>query len=1038
MRKTQHFMGLTLLAAAVLISCSREALPETVTPADTPEVTPVETEKPTIHTIHIKADGDDTRTQIVGTSSLWSEGDRLFVYQGYAYGKDGWFQEAKASRPGEMINGGAQMSFEVDFDYVDPDDVEPCWTENDEPFNFLYQAVYPAENTMFFEEEGANFLVVNLPDRQYPTPTSFDPKSDILTSRPTFLMQQPDELNLSFKRQTALVQMTLKGLPEGAPVEMVAFFPYSNATESSPFREVFVLDPSSGNELGWFTDGKGGVYLYTPEWTVPAAEGGNPTALMTSFMCNPFSLGEGDMFEVVAISKAQVTDEDTGEQHETLLAYVKDVALGEGRELVFTAGDLTSFGVNMSGIEPMAIPVFELMFDEYTQEDFPHITDEKDPYIEIPYVVDDDSGSVWISFNANHPWTVSFSEPWLYTRSGEGNPGYGEFRIFADSNDTGSSREATMTISSQFYGDVKVRVVQEAMVLPDFELVFDAETREIYPELAEGRLDLPFLVGGGGGGGPKKAKVGPGDYINLSFEISHPWTVRFSESWLSADPSSGNASYRDEDGDVYYRWFNLYATPNYTGTSREATMTIASRYFGEVNIRVVQEAMVLPNSISFDAPSTVTAYSCFDVDAFLGYPDGVDRGYRLCLDPVEGQSNIQSIVNGYLAVNPGTVTFRAYLSHDDYPFLDEDFTLESEVVVTITEGSAPTDWYFATNRPYGAYLTHITGNQHSSVALSTLRTAVVKDLAFSADRTKIYAVGSVVLTIDVDEEREEPRLWTYDCATGTVHVTELDYPSGRGKKVAVDENTGDVYVLVDASSEDISNRYCLLKNNENIWETSMYYVISDLTVENGNFYLCGNTEFRNFANGTDPIVWKNDSMMLLQEYEPSSNRIQPYFEPKAICVLNGMPYTVGLMPVLNNEWYYFEYSIMWKNKNYMYIPTLRIDIDGLRQIPHDMVLLTGEGFHPEFPPILVVGEQRRSSTENITPGLYLDRPFNSSNLLPLNYSGSASIQSIRLFNGIPALLGMNDGRTAYWSAPWNTPTTLSLNEGETVVGFLVK
>ena len=1038
MKKTLHFMGLTLLAAAALLSCSRETLPETDTPTETPEVTPVETEKPTTHTIHIKADGDDTRTQIVGTAARWTPGDKLFVYQGYWYGKE-WCQEAKVSQPGEMLSGGAQMSFEVNFDYVDPDYVNSGWTEDDEPFNFLYHAVYPAENAALYEEGGACFLLVDLPSKQYPELPSFDPKSDILTARPAYLLQQPDDLSLSFKRQTALGQMTVKGLPEGIPVEMVAFLP-RKADGSCPFKDLFALLLPSGDELGWSTDGAAGVYLYTPGRTVPAADGDNPTAFMTPFMCNPFSLTAGDAFQVAALSTVQVTDETTGEQVEMLSIYSKDVVLGEGLELVFTAGDATIFAVNMSGIEPMAIPVFELMFDEDTQANFPHITDETDPYMEIPYVLEYDGENVGVSFMANHPWTVSFSEPWLYVIESEGDAGYGAFRVYADTNDTGSPREATMTIASMIYGEVTVRVVQEAMVVPDFELKFAERTFDEFPELEDGRLELPFRVGGGSVE-PKKTRADVGDFIDLYFETNHPWTVRFSESWLSASPSSGNPSYTDNYGNVQYGYFNIYATPNGTGASREATMTIASQYFGEVTIRVVQDKMVLPNSITINAPQTVTPYSFFDVEAVLGYPDGVDRGLEANIAVVEGSGNLRWISGGYLPVNPGTVTFRAYLSHDVCSYLDEDFYLESEAaVVTITEGPAPTDWYFANNRPYGAYLTHFAGGQRSSAALSTLRTSTANDLAFSADRSKIYVVGSVVLTIDVDEEREEPRLWTYDCATGTVDVTKLDYPSGRGKKVAVDETNGDVYVLVDASSEDVSNRYCLLKNNEQIWETSMLYVISDLAVENGKYYLCGNTEFRNFANGTDPIVWKNGSMMFLQEYVPSNDRIQPYFEPKSICVLNGVPYTVGLMPVSNNEWRYFEYPIMWENNEYMYSPDLRTDIEGLRQIPRDMVLLKGAGFDPDYPPILVVGEQQRSSTENSTPGLYLNRPFYNDNSyrLPLTYSGSASIQNIRLCNGIPALLGTNSGRPAYWSAPWSTPTSLSLGEEETFVGFLVK
>ncbi|MBQ6177475.1 MAG: BACON domain-containing protein [Bacteroidales bacterium] len=81
-------------------------------------------------------------------------------------------------------------------------------------------------------------------------------------------------------------------------------------------------------------------------------------------------------------------------------------------------------------------------------------------------------GEVRISFDVNHPWTVSFSEPWLSAFDVHSRSDYGEFKISAETNLTGAPREATMTIASQIYGEVTVRVIQESMVLPDFELTF--------------------------------------------------------------------------------------------------------------------------------------------------------------------------------------------------------------------------------------------------------------------------------------------------------------------------------------------------------------------------------------------------------------------------------------------------------------------------------------------------------------------------------------------------------------------------------------
>ena len=622
---------------------------------------------------------------------------------------------------------------------------------------------------------------------------------------------------------------------------------------------------------------------------------------------------------------------------------------------------------------------------------------------------------LWISFEVNHPWTVSFSESWLSAFDLYSGSSYGAFQISAEMNLTGSPREATMTIASQIYGEVTVRVVQEAMVLPDFELLFSEETLEMFPELAEGRLELPFMVGGGD---PKKTKAAAGDYINLFFEITHPWTVSFSDDWVFDDPSSVSQSNRYEDDDVDYSRFNLYATPNYTDAPREATMTIASIVSGEINIRVVQEPLVLPTSISINAPSSVAPYSAIQVEAVLDTDNPNDYRYV----NVWFEDNDVKYLDGDVpvALSPGTIT-----CHASYEFYDLDYSIEATPVeITVTDVASPSDLYYLTNRESGAYLVH----NSSSIALSNLETSVATDLAFSSDRSKVYVVGSVVVTGDNQVETEEPRLWTYDCSTGVVQKMNLNMDSGKGLKVAVDGD--DVYVLVKGSGG-----HAVLKNNTTIWSTTVDYVISDLAVENGQFYLCGNTPFKNFANGTDPFIWKNGTQRSLEKYVPSSNRIQVYFLPKVIAVRNGVPYTVGKMPENNNERYYYECSIMWENSTRIYNTTLNPSIEGLCLEATDMEFFD---FGADEPAMFFTGKKYVSpeASSPYTPGLYFYRPFNDYYQLSIPYSGSARLDAVQICNGIPVLLGLNNGSPAYWEAPWKDP--ISLNESGTVVDFLVK
>lgn len=495
MRQTIKSIGLTLLAAAAFVSCAHEALPE----IETPEEKTIE--KPTTHTIRINAGGQDTRTQIVGTSSLWTDGDRLLVFEGHA--EEGyWYRDTRISEPGITQDDGKTMDFQVDFDYIDPDWLSESHTDDGKVYMFKYQAIYPAENAGYEEYDGEHFLYVDMPSMQYPTATSFDPKADVLTSRPAFLMEQPDELSLAFKRQTALGQMTLKGLPEGAQVCLVSFLPLKAADDGDGYNTAllreYVIELASGEEGGWYWPNQDGIVMNLSSRTVTAAEGNNPTAVMASFMCNPLGLAAGDMFRVAVVTKETVTNNTTGEQSVQMLVYPKDVVLGENRELVFTAGDITAFSVNLTGIAPSPYPEFELTFDDYTEGKFPHINDDEDPYIEIPYKVggsgDDgpikaprktsnlDPGDyVWICFDATHPWTVRFSESWLWAdETYMDSDGYGEFRICAETNETGASREATMTIASQFYGEVTIRVVQDALVLPTALTISAPETVSLY------------------------------------------------------------------------------------------------------------------------------------------------------------------------------------------------------------------------------------------------------------------------------------------------------------------------------------------------------------------------------------------------------------------------------------------------------------------------------------------------------------------------------------------------------------------------------
>lgn len=1054
MRHTLKTIGLAFLASAAIISCSHEVIPEIETPEEKPIEIP--TEIPTIHTIQIKADGQDTRTQIVGTSSLWTEGDRLTVYQGYAPGKGEWSGNMKLSEEGTMKDGGRKMDFQVAFDYVDPEEAESNWTVNDEEYKFLYRAVYPAENAEFYDFGDDGYLVVTLPDIQHPTKTSFDPKADILTSRPAFLMNQPDELSVAFKRQTALGQMTLKGLPEGAELCAVAFYP------SKPLAREFGANVISEEGDMWGAEESGmSIVMQMPGWEIPAAGASGTTEILTSFMTSPFSLGEGDSFVVEIITKEMVEDQNSGEQLEKLFGYAKQVVFeeGSGRELVFTAGDPTIFAVNMTGIEPMGVlPGFELTFDEYTEADFPHINDENDPYIEIPYMVAGEvdsggdnpkkvktrassiaaGGEVRISFNVNHPWTVSFSEPWLSAYVFYSSSDYGEFIISAETNLTGAPREATMTIASQIYGEVTVRVVQEAMVLPDFELTFSDWTLEQFPELAEGRLDLPYMVSGGGGGGPKKTRAEAGDYIELVFEISHPWTVSFSESWLTANPMSGGPSYVDDDGDVQYRWFNLYATPNDTGTPREATMTIASQAYGEVTVRVVQETFVYPRSASVIPPASATPFSPFQLEISLDTdnPDDYEfMGYNF----ISGDgAQARWTEDGIVCFSPGTLAAYAYYYNPRTDFYKEYDPVE----ITIAEPAAPNQWYFLIRRDNKPYLIHRVGSTDTSVELSNNESAQANEMAFSADGSTVYVVGAV----PGDNDALIPCLWTYDGSVAS-RTDYSDYPNMRATDLAIDDS--DVYILVTDLNPAGSFDFLALKNGVEDGRYTLNpsyqpsFTISDITAEDGRYYLCG-TRMDNYT----PYYWRNLTISTTQYSWPlvehnlgNSNLSKPMHYPESIAVKDGEPYVVGSVRYSYGDFMIFRRALYWegdqKKPTHLGPYYSGSNTSGTYYMLHSIVknndhfVLVGE-----------VYQDHNSYKDNWSPLLFYDE-LETYASIPLEYSSAmAGLNDVCLYNSVPALSGVlvdgtNTPHPAFWEAPWKQPFQWP-NDNDTIVDFLVK
>lgn len=465
-------------------------------------------------------------------------------------------------------------------------------------------------------------------------------------------------------------------------------------------------------------------------------------------------------------------------------------------------------------------------------------------------------------------------------------------------------------------------------------------------------------------------------------------------------------------------------------------MTISSTIFGEKTIRVVQDAITLPTGITLSAPSTVAPYSPFEVEAELIYPDGQTGSFMPDVYS-SGDVVIKGLDEGYMAVTSGTAVFRAEFSFGGY-------YLEAEPVeITVTEGTAPTDWYFLVNRESDPYLVHRTVSGDTWIPLPlpgepSVVHAVANDLAFSQDGTRVFVAGAAPDVVG----NLEPCLWTY-YGTGT-DVAVWDMPDnenvayGEARKIVVEGD--DVYILAKAGNAYGYLNY-VSKNNVIIWSEEYLNqpdTIYDMVVENGTFYLSGSTYFYSWAVGNTAFLRTNGSYKSLAKFNDPDLYQQCYY-PKSVTAKDGVAYVAGYVEARDRYSHNHAVISMWEGGNAYFRYRNRGDWWWTRV--NDMAFFSGN--HRVY-----VGESYYNSSTNRqqVPVFYYDLLSlstnaywdpNYSNCLPLTYSGEVYLEEVKVCNNIPVLRGTVDGTTAFWEAPWKEPV-LWENTTDTVIGFAVK
>lgn len=287
----KYFM-LVAVAAMSLVSCEQASDEISI-----PEIQEV--------VMTINAGVDETRTYIDETDKIvkWSEGDNLKV-----------IENSKTYRTTTKIDIDADglAKFTVSF------------PANNTDSEFTYNAIFPADAVTEDDSDKINVakVKVTVKDQQMPTATSFDPEADVLVAKQIVADAQPTELNMQFKRLVALGKMTLKNFPDAnAEITKVVF----TAGEKDVLAGRNYVNATTGEiaEYGYY----GKTNTITLNYIEPI------TTRNIYFTCNPFEMEAGETFTVKAYCKDYI--------------YTREVTIPDGRSLVFTAGNLGTFLVDM-------------------------------------------------------------------------------------------------------------------------------------------------------------------------------------------------------------------------------------------------------------------------------------------------------------------------------------------------------------------------------------------------------------------------------------------------------------------------------------------------------------------------------------------------------------------------------------------------------------------------------------------------------------------------------------------------------------------
>ncbi len=244
-------------------------------------------------------------------------------------------------------------------------------TANNTGAEYVYNAVYPLSS--WYGGSGTNWsaekVKLGVPYEQTPSLTSFDPKADLLVSRPVKTTSQlNNDLSLEFTRLVALGKMKITGLGESEKVSEIKLTATGKVLAGRSY-----VDLTTGKviEYGYSTQGKDNVVLKYDESLVFT------NGDVAYFTCFPTEFTEGDKFTVVVSTESNI--------------YTKEVTLAAGQSLQFVEGKSSSFTMDMSTatIEPIVAVTTEgagTLDDPYTAADANALVNAGENTSDVVYV----------------------------------------------------------------------------------------------------------------------------------------------------------------------------------------------------------------------------------------------------------------------------------------------------------------------------------------------------------------------------------------------------------------------------------------------------------------------------------------------------------------------------------------------------------------------------------------------------------------------------------------------------------------------------